>query len=505
MGRWKENCGCNTGGNGGWNQEWRAPLREALDALRDEVAPQFQARLERYVKDAWGARNDYIHVMLDRSPEVREAFLARNRKRDLSPEEEVEVWKLLELQRHAMLMYTSCGWFFDDLSGIETVQVIQYAGRVVQLAQELFDKTTGGFMYAGRGFQNTEDGLEEPLENRFVQKLALAKSNVPEFRDGAAIYERFVKPTVVDLNKVGAHYAISSVFNSYPQETRIYCYTVRRKDFRVADAGKLKLVIGRATFTSEITLETGELAFGVLHFGDHNLHGGVRAKRSDAEYEKLISEAMEAFSRADIPAVIRAFDRGFGLDTYSLKSLFRDEQRNILSRILISTLDEAEAVYRQLYEHHAPLMRFLSDLKTPLPKAFRTTAEYALNSHLRRAFSEDLNLARIRGLLEEARLGGVDLDSTTLEYTLRKTIERMAERIRENPRDGNELRMLRDAVALTDDVPFAVTLWTIQNVAYDLLQEIYPEMSERSQSDEEASAWVEDFRALAQKLSLRID
>ena len=204
-----------------------------------------------------------------------------------------------------------------------------------------------------------------------MQHLSAAKSNIHEFRDGAHIYEKFVEPTVVDFHKVGAHYAISSVFNSYPDETRIYCYTVRRKDFRVADAGKLKLVIGRATFTSEITLETGELAFGVLHFGDHNLHGGVRAMTSNAEYEKLIAEATAAFSRADIPEVIRAFDRGFGVDTYSLKSLFRDEQRSILSQILISTLDEAEAAYRQLYEHHAPLLRFLIDLKAPLPKAFR--------------------------------------------------------------------------------------------------------------------------------------
>lgn len=504
VGRWKENCGCNSGGHGGWNQEWRAPLRAALDYLRDEVAPKFESRIQQYVKDAWDARNDYIRVVLDRSPAVREDFLRRHRKRSLTKSEQVEIWKLLELQRHAMLMYTSCGWFFDELSGIETVQVIQYAGRVVQLAQELFTNPKQSFFYAGRGFRSDEDPLEEPLESRFIQRLASAKSNIHEFRDGAHIYDRLVKPTVVDLQKVGAHYAISSVFNSYGEETRIYCYTVRKKDFRSADAGKLKLVIGRAFFTSEITLETGELAFGVLHFGDHNLHGGVRALPNEADYEKLLSEAMKAFSRADIPDVIRAFDRGFGVDTYSLKSLFRDEQRNILSRILISTLDEAEAVYRQLYEHHAPLMRFLGDLKTPLPKAFRTTAEYALNSHLRRAFAGELDLSRIQSLLEEARLGDVDLDATTLEYTLRKTIERMAERIRETPTDTNELASLRQAIALTAQLPFPVTVWTVQNVAYDLLREIYPEMVERSSSQEDAQAWVEHFRALAQKLSLRI-
>ncbi|HYI95282.1 MAG TPA: DUF3536 domain-containing protein [Bryobacteraceae bacterium] len=505
VGRWRENCSCNSGGHGGWNQEWRAPLREALDYLRDEVAPQYQASMEQYVEDAWQARNDYIQVVLDRSPEVRAAFLERHRKRVLTQAEEVTIWKLLELQRHAMLMYTSCGWFFDELSGIETVQVIQYAGRVVQLAQEIFNGVQTSFLYAGRGFLPSDDSLEESLDVRFTQKLARAKSNIPELRDGAHIYERLVKPTVVDLLKVGAHYAISSVFIPYADETRVHCYTVRKKDFRTADAGKLKLVIGRASFTSEITLATGELAFGVLHFGDHNLHGGVRSIPNDAEYERVVSESMAAFARADIPDVIRAFDRGFGTETYSLRSLFRDEQRNILSRILISSLDEAETAYRQLYEHQAPLMRFLTDLKTPLPKAFRTTAEYALNSHLRRAFSDDLDIPRIQNLLEEVRLGAVDLDATTLEYTLRKTIERIAERIRDNPADPNELSSLRAAIELTEQLPFTVTLWAVQNVTYDLRREIYPWMLDKAESEEDARAWVENFRVLAQKLSLRID
>ena len=277
VGRWKENCGCNSGGHGEWNQEWRAPLREALDWLRDEVAPKYEALIQKYLKDAWQARNDYIHVVLDRSIEVREAFLKRHRKRELTASEQVEVWKLLELQRHAMLMYTSCGWFFDELSGIETVKVIEYAGRVVQLAEELFGGERREFLYAGRGYRNSEDPLEELLETRFTQKLALAKSNIPEYRDGAHIYERLVKPTIVNLHKVGAHYAISSVFNSYPGRNSNLLLHRSPKGFANSRRGQTQARNRSGEFTSEITLETGELAFGVLHFGDHNLHGGVRA------------------------------------------------------------------------------------------------------------------------------------------------------------------------------------------------------------------------------------
>jgi hypothetical protein len=505
VGRWRENCGCNSGGRPGWSQDWRGPLRDALDWLRDYVNPRYEEAMAPYVTDPWEARDAYIEVVLDRSPQVREQFLSARAKRDLKEKDKVEVWKLLELQRHAMLMYTSCGWFFDELSGIETVQVIQYAGRVVQLAQELFEDTDRpGILYAGKGLLlQTED---EGIEAQFLQRLSLAKSNVPEHGDGARIYESFVKPAFVDLRKVGAHYAISSVFHPYPEDARIYCYSVRRLDFKSFDTGRLRMVLGRARFTSDITQESGHLTFGVLHFGDHNLHGGVREYRGGHEYERLVLEATQAFSRADIPEIIRAFDRGFGTDTYSLKSLFRDEQRNILSRILVSTLDEAETVYRQLYEHHAPLMRFLADLKTPLPKAFRTTAEYALNSHLRRAFSSDeLDLGRVRSLLEEARIGGVDLDATTLEFTLRKTIEKLADRVRQNPTDGSELNALRQAIDLLQDLPFAVALWAVQNVCYDLLQEYYPGMMERTaDGDEAAELWVSDFCVIATRLSLKV-
>src|SRR6202035_3981626 len=149
--RWRSDCGCNSGGHP-WNQQWRAPLRAALDWLRDRLAPIFESRLKEYVRDPWATRDDYIRVILDRSQETRGAFFADHAIRPLEPHEQVTALRLLEMQRHAMLMYTSCGWFFDELSGLETVQVIQYAGRAVQLAQDVFG---------------------EALVQRFLERLAL--------------------------------------------------------------------------------------------------------------------------------------------------------------------------------------------------------------------------------------------------------------------------------------------------------------------------------------------
>src|SRR5581483_7125872 len=376
--RWRSNCGCNSG-RIGWNQEWRKPLREALDWLRDTINPAFEQLASTLLRDPWAARDGYIDVVLDRSPEARQRFGEEHFLRELSHDEQVIVWKLMELQRHAMLMYTSCGWFFDELSGIETVQVIQYAGRVVQLAEQLFG---------------------EPMEQQFLEKLSAAKSNLPEYGDGANIYKKYVKPSIVDLEKVGAHYSISSLFAPYGERTDIFSYAVKRIDYHTRDAGKMRMALGRASFTSKVTEECEELTFWVVHFGDHNVAGGVRKFEDASTYQNLLESISDAFSRVDIPEVVRLLDRRFGEKTYSLRSLFRDEQRRILRTILSTTVAEAEAAYLQLYEHHAALMRFLSSLGTPVPREFTAAVEYAINSLLRRACAADvLDGERLRDLL----------------------------------------------------------------------------------------------------------
>lgn len=232
----------------------------------------------------------------------------------------------------------------------------------------------------------------------------------------------------------------------------------------------------------------------------------MRQYRGEEEYNELALQAKEAFFRADIPQVIRILDKGFGENIYSLKSLFRDEQRKILKRILNTTLEEAGAVYRQLYEHHAPLMRFLVSLGIPLPKALRTTAEYALNLHLKHAMAaEELDVDRIKSLLEEARAGQIELDSTTLEFTLRKSLERLALRFASSPADAGLLDKLTSVVDLLALLPFDVDLWTIQNVFYKCMRSVYPEVISRAErGNPEATNWVAQFRPMAEKLKLRI-
>ncbi len=273
------------------------------------------------------------------------------------------------------------------------------------------------------------------------------------------------------------------------------------------EAGNTKLVVGRVRLTSEITLDAATLSLCGLYFGDHNVTCGVRIARPLEEYQRAVQEAAEAFERADIPAIIRLLDRDFEGGTYSLKSLFKDEQRRILSIILESTLSEAEENFRRLYEQHASLMRFLADIGTPLPKAFRAVAEFALNSELRQAFlTKDLNPERIVRLFEEARSVKVEFDAPTLEYALRRRVEEVAESFAAQPDDLSSLEKLETTVSLACTAPFEVGLWKAQNICFELIQDVYPRMrSKIEQGDESAKAWVERFHAVAEKLSLRVN
>ena len=482
--RWWSNCGCNSGGHPGWNQAWRTPLRDALDGLRDSLALPFEDRGRELLKDPWAARNDYLSVINDRSTENAERFFDHHAARPLNDADKTTVLKLLELQRHAMLMYTSCGWFFDELSGIETVQVIQFAARAVQLAQELFG---------------------DSLEAQFVERLALAKSNLPEHGDGRQVYEKFVRPAMVDWERLGAHYAISSLFESYPEQTKIYCFMAEREDYQILEAGMAKMAVGRVKLISEITRESSALGFGVIHMGDHNVNGGVQKYLSDESYQALIHEAAEPLTRADFAEVIRLMDRRFGESHYSVRSLFRDEQRKTLDLILSATLEEAETLYRQIYEHRAPMMRFLTALHIPLPKAFQSAAEIVLNGYLRRVFEqEEIDTERINGLLETAKVEGISLDNATLEFAFRKNIERMAERFAAEPTEAH-LRQLDTAASLLRSLPFTVDLWKVQNAYYGMLKNVYPKMREnKERGDELAQALIDGFEALGQKLAVKV-
>ncbi|MGH9406701.1 MAG: DUF3536 domain-containing protein [Terriglobia bacterium] len=488
--RWRSNCGCNSGGHPDWNQEWRAPLRDALDWLRDDLTPRCQAKAQGLLKDLWAARNDYIRVVLNRSDEMLQSFFEQHGERALDEREKVEVLKLLEIQRHAMLMYTSCGWFFDELSGIETVQVIQYAGRAVQLSQE---------------------ALESQPETEFLERLAKAKSNLPEHRDGAVIYDRFVKPAFVSLRKLGGHYAIRSLFEPYDGATRIYSYTVEREsaeDFGRGHKEKDRLIVGRARFTSIVTRESDVLCFAALHAADYNPMGAARHLEGEQSYEGLVKDLEQAASRDDTAEVARLIQSSLDGELYTLSVLFRDEQQRILNRMLEKEWSEAEIALRRIYPQVISVLRALAKTgpALPIPRAFAGISEFALNTQLHRALAgEEMDLEAIRSLISDAQAARVPLDVATLEYSLRMNLEHLAERLERRPEDLDTLKRLDALVGVARSLPFEVNLWTVQNICYELKEVLGARRQQAEQGDETAKVWVTQFLDLSERLTLFVE
>jgi alpha-amylase/alpha-mannosidase (GH57 family) len=489
--RWRSDCGCN-GGHQGWNQRWRAPLRDALDWLRDTVTPLSENIARGLLKDVWVARDAYISVILAaKSPDAAEAvdrFFAAHELHPLNAEERSLVLQLMEMQRHTQLMYTSCGWFFDDISGIETVQIMAYAARALRLAADIF-------------------GLNcALLEWQFVERLRQAKCNSPQWKDGGEIYRKLVKPQEVSLEQVAAHYAISSVFGSYPEEAALFCYTVRRLDYENVTSGRARLAIGRCRITSNLTEEMEEVCFAALHFGDHNVTAAVeRSTPQDlSAFNDLKQKCSAAVTQANLPEVVRLIDSFFGGSPYSLASLFKDDQRRILRFILNATLSEVEDSLVKIYEEHASLLHFLNASGLPKPPALTMAAGFAINAGLRRALEEEpIDLTRVRSLISLAKSDGVVLETHALRYLTDQHMKRAMVELHAKPLESNGLEHALTLARTLRELPFELNLWQAQNIWYDTLMK-----SDRfllGLENAVAEAWRTKFLELGRQLSIAVE
>jgi hypothetical protein len=239
---------------------------------------------------------------------------------------------------------------------------------------------------------------------------------------------------MIDLKKVAVHYAVSSLFEEYGERAGIYCYSVTKHDHQRKDAGKIQLAVGRAAVESTIIGEAEEVSYAVLHLGNHAFNGGVRVLGDEA-YQAMKEEIFAVFERGDFADVIRMMDKHFGMNNYSLTDLFRDEQRKILNVVISSTLEEFANSYRAMYDSSLMLMGFLRETGMPLPKAFRTAAEFTLNHGLLKAFGgEKMEIDSVREIADDIKRWDVPMDSIDIEYAIRLRLEAMMDRLRMNPR-----------------------------------------------------------------------
>ncbi|MFC2149726.1 DUF3536 domain-containing protein, partial [Candidatus Auribacterota bacterium] len=482
--RWRNDCGCCTGGHPKWNQKWRAPLRGAMDWLRDTLIQLYEEAMTGLVRDPWKARDDYIGIILDRSHENLENFFSRHSDRKLSEEEKVRILNLLEMERHLMLMYTSCGWFSDEVSGIESVQIMQYASRSMQLAKIIGDLS---------------------LEDAYINILERVPSNIPEFKNGARIYEMLVKPFVVDFMRLGAHYAISSLFNDYPDVADIFCYKAVREVYDKAEVGKQKVAIGKVRLDSVINLEEACISFAVLHLGDHNIVCGVRFFVDEESFQQMRREIKEAFSRSEISEVMRLIDKHFGKNNYSLWHLFKDEQSKILKQIFGAALLDMESSFRNIKENHYPVMHTMRELRIPFPKVFTSIVEYVLNADIHRLIdSERIDVNHLKKIVDEAKKWGVKIDKEELAFLVSRKVNTLMFELKKNPHDLFLLQRMEAALSFLDIFPLDLNLWKSQNTLFAVSKSHYNEMfAEAERGNDEAKEWIDCFGRISAYMGLK--
>ena len=482
--RWRSDCGCN-GGKQGYNQAWRAPLRKALDALRDALVSLTEQEGNKLFKDVWAARDGYIEVVLDRSPQAAERFFQKHQLRALTALERVRGMELMEMQRHTQLMYTSCGWFFDDISGIETVQIIAYAARVLQLATEIFGEAAA------------------PLEPAFLAQMAEARSNVAAAGDGAKIYKEQVSSRELNLEQVAAHYAISSIFSSFAEETDLFCFHVWRDSYEAYSSGRGRLALGRVKVVSGITGKQQSFSFAVLHFGDQNITAAVKAYEPEdaAGFEAFASQAAGDVQHGNFPEAIRQVDSYFGHMGYSLTSLFTDEQRRIVQIILNSTLADIEKSLTTIYDEHASLLHYLSQAGLPKPPALTLAAGFAINAGLRRALESDpTDQVKLRSFLALAKANQVPLETATLSYIADQRMKRAMAGLQMSSGSRETLDRALTLARTLVELPFGLNLWQAQNIWYEILRNSGNALT--ALAVDERQRWEKNFSELGACLSI---
>lgn len=480
--RWKENCGCSSGMHPGWNQAWRKPLREALEWLRDEAISIFEVTAPDHLRSPWEARNAYLDVVVDRSSENVDRFLEKHAPRVLSREERTVALELLEMQRNAMLMFTSCGWFFDEISGIESVQILQYAARVLQYCERLSGNS---------------------IENQLLERLGQIPSNLHP--SAADVYESFVKPAQLDLLRVGVHYAVSSLFHDYSNEVEIYCYIIHRIKHEVNHAGKLKIAIGQARVVSRVTMEEQTLSYAVLHLGDHNINGGVREFQGEDAFNFMSSDMLTSFSKADIPEMIRLMDKHFESNNYSLWHLFRDEQRKIIDQILEVTYSEVESSYRRIFENCHAIMNFITGLRVPVPKFLLVAAEVIINLDLKRLFeSHDPDIDKLEAMIQVTDFLHLAIDRETLGFRATAWIDSAMADLQASP--SSELAVkIGNAIRLLGSLEVPLDLWLAQNVFCSMGESLQREMLSGTTAEAQArEAWIGAMDELARQLNVTL-
>ncbi|MES2308846.1 MAG: DUF3536 domain-containing protein [Verrucomicrobiota bacterium] len=468
--RWQSDCGCCSGGHAGWNQKWRKPLREGLNQLRDRLAEIYETEAAPFFKSPWETRNRSLAIHLEKIPAAE--FVKRESSRSLNDQEIQRAIKLLEIQRQSLLMFTSCGWFFDEISGIEPVQILQYAARAIQLAKEL----TG-----------------ESLESALLEHLVVAPSNLPLLLNGEKIYQLYVKPSQLDFSRIAAHVVTHEIVEK-TLPSKWFIYEVVPKTLLTKTISKTEFRFGRVFLKSTLTQESFDFIFSLVHLGDHNLTIGIAPYSTQAHYEKLERQWKEASEQGDSLQLIRNVDLEFSGHVYSLTSLLRDTQSLVLNHSLSGTFHEIEETFNSIYHQNHTLLNILQKSSFRTPPVITATINLLFNAQLQKVIQEsNFNHQRANQIIDEFLHWNPKLDTAKTQFILRRTLGSFLLIWNRQPEQTHFLIQSLQLLDIVERLTLNIDFWEIQKWAFEFKLNHFIEIPFESQ---------EQFKLLLTKLKI---
>ena len=491
VGRWTDDCGCSTGAQPHWNQKWRRPLRQALDYLRDELIKLCSIQGTKYYKDFWNARNDYIDVILDRSIENVDLYFKQHAKKQLNHQEKTKAIKLMEIQRFCQLMYTSCGWFFADISGIETTQILKYALRAMELASE-FSKVN--------------------YEKTFLSILQKAKSNIAEYGNGKDIFNNFVKTSAISIDKIAAQFAIeSSLQESETKSDILYCYTIKKSNYKKYKNMNSVIYFGKLEITSNITQEKEDKSFVVLQTQDFNFYCSTKNFVSLDDYNLERKEILNVFESNDLLEIMRSIEIYFGEKFYTLKDIPMDKRKKILHNLIVSNLRKAKQIYKNLYSTLCAPISYLSDLGMDIPEGFRVCAKYTLLSDLSEvlrnyeSFNDKKTVKKLNEIAALASKFKINIDNEYTRNILSKNLLELTLKLKEHVSITNANEII-SFFELVEKLRVEVKIVTSQNIFYEMFCANFEKLFEYiNKKEKNPRKLLLVLMNVAQKLNINID
>lgn len=363
VGRWFRDCGCHTGGQPGWNQKWRKPLRDAFDKLNESLVELYEFEGKKYFKKIWEVRDDYISILLNPVQENKTKFLQKHLHSKHLLKEKSKALRLLETQKYMLYMYTSCGWFFSELSGIETLQNLKYAAKAISLASH-FD--------------------EFILSSEYYDFLEQAKSNLDNRKNGRQLYQEIFKNSLYSEYNIINEFAHKCLFLKFKSNEDLYKYKIDLMDFVKKEFNSHHHLLGKIKLVNILLEEEKYFIFYLIQKSINNSQCWIMEVTEEFKFEK----SPQIVEWINNPLLNENFIKMFPKKIFSISDILFDIRLKLAKSIFAERNEELDITYQKIYNENIDFINFLKSLNLNIPKELKVITEAVLKNQIKSILSE---------------------------------------------------------------------------------------------------------------------